>query len=368
MTIYKKENGSWVQQDGRPWVKVNGEWVPATAGYVKRSGVWTNFYTYDATPPATPTLVATEYQATASEGGGRYIKLQVTPGNLSDTTLKRIRILVSTTAPITSQYDTSGYISGDDVNFPGMPWSEIWFNGYNGIEQTPQSRQKIWTRNATGSTTVAAGKYYFSAWAEDFSGNWSGVATTWITLNPLSSPTAPSFSGRYDATNAGTWVGGDSSGSFQSGLQKQNGQASPRERGIYFYGSQINEIRSTTISPRITSAQIYLTRRDDNGNANANVYIYGHGYTKPADIGNLNYQTVVRFLGTIAKGEAKWFDIPSAFYDNIIMGNTKGFGLHDRDPSAGGPTDKDISAMRELSIAPRSGEVYFTWEETAGPR
>lgn len=367
--FYQKTGGSWVYRDGRPYIRRAGTgWTPIVSGYVKRSGVWTNFYTFDATPPAAPTLTVAEEITTFQQGGttqrGRHVLVTVKP-SVADTSVRRVRLLVSPVSQPTSQYDQSGYISAPETAHPTEPWSELYYNGYNGYSRLSTAADtRVYTRDATDQTVVPAGTFYFSAWSEDFAGNWSPGAFKTITLTSFSTA-LPSFNSRITATGTGTL----SQQVFTSGDVRQAG--TPRENGYFFYGSQLFQELSKATDPKITSAQIFLHRKNDSGQDNANIYLAWHDHTSRSDFpNNPNFDgNTVTKVGTIAKGEAKWFDIPSTHWDNIANRTLKGFCLGNRliddDPDTDA-TAKDFSVLKSLTDAPRSGELYITFNDQDG--
>lgn len=369
MPIYHKVAGAWVERTGRPHVKRNGAWTPVNEGWVKRNGVWTQFYVYDSVPPVAPIISAVEHETTqpATEGivvNGRHIDVSVRPGQAGDSSVRRIRLLVSTQGQPTSQYDASGYISGSPIDSPNEPWSEIYYNGYNGFQRSmSENVVRKWTRNPSNSTVVPAGTYYFSAWSEDYSGNWSPGAFTSITLAPYNSATGQAHQQFFRANNAGTYEGA-SGGSFTGGEQRQD--TNPLRRGVYLYQNDLAAIKdSSTKTVTIQSAQIYIHRKNDNyGNDLANVNLVWHTNKNKADIDatGLNFldERVVR-VGTISKGESKWFDLPSEWWPLLADNTIKGFGLNHKGPGADAPGNRDTSAMKDLTQTVRTGEVFVSW-------
>lgn len=368
--FYKKTGGSWVYQDGRPYVRRPGTgWTPIEAAYVKRSGVWTEFYAFDATPPQAPALAMTEEITTYQSGGqtlrGRHIRVTVRP-NVVDASVRRIRLLVSPSAQPISQYDTSGYIASPDNSSPLEPWSEVYYNGYNGQERLSSvTVAREWTRNPVDATTVPAGKYFFSAWAEDFSGNWSPGRFSSITLAGFSTA-LPTFNARLTAQGSGTWTGASDGGSYVGGdLVQAN---SPQRRGVFFYGNAIRETLRRASDPEITSAQIFLHRRNDSGQDDANVYLMRHNHQTREGMPTFDAIGATK-VGTIAKGESKWFDIPGSYWNALGNGDVQGFALSNRRPDDDPDTSataKDYSVMKAVTETPRSGEVYLTFRDLDG--
>ena len=64
----------------------------------------------------------------------------------------------------------------------------------------------------------------------------------------------------------------------------------------------------------------------------------------------------ITYLGTINKGESKWFAIPAAYYPNFNT-EIRGFGL------SYGIQASDFLEVEGVGTHIRSGEVNVVWEE-----
>lgn len=367
MSVHIRSGGVWTEFTGKPYLKVAGTWVDVNEIHTRRSGTWQQAFLYDVIPPDSPVItiekVITDYTQDSKSKHGRHIKIGVKmPGVVNNTQIKRIRVLVSSTQQPATQYETSTYISNSDDDWPDEPWSEYEYNGFGGSSlnrNTSNEFYKQWTRNPTAETIIEGGKtYYFSAWSEDFSGNWSaGVFASIFIEKNFTDTDQISKEARFKANGAGSWK----SDAFTAGSPTQ--ASTPRSRGLFFYGAQLANNVGTAGPAAIKSAQIMLHRKNDTGKDQANVYLFWHAYGNNGDIGASLNQNESTKLGTIAKGETKWFKIPETMWPNIVNKTLKGFGLDSKDPASDGAVDKDYSQMKSVADAVRTGEVHLTWVE-----
>jgi len=372
MTAFIKVDGAWVPAD-RLHYHVNGGWAPVQKGYVRRSGVWTKFYELDITPPPSPqidlTIIETKYGQN-NQNKGRHIRVVVSlPGPDQAATTKLIRVLTTYQGKQPTTQFGGTYTAQPDANHPDEPWSD-WTYKPDGVHNTTQGQYKTWPRSATDSSKLTDGeRYYFSGWTLDRAGNWSAPTHTSIVApkdgggsNILHKET------RFQPNWAGTMT---SSGSFTIGQMTQQGN--PLRRGVIGYGNKVeNEIGSQGPAT-IKTAQIKLARTNDNGSASANIYIAYHAhlnYGSPDPDGHpWNTWSEARKLGTLSKGESKWFDIPSNFHDNLVkyvsgsIGNFRGFVLLEKDPSHAAAQADDFSVLKSQAELSTQGELHVTWTE-----
>src|SRR3954466_7885467 len=175
MGVYFKVDDEWALTK-RPFVKRSGVWTPAKEVFVKRSGAWVQAYTFDTTPSAVPELSQEIIDHRYIKVGGRL------PGS-QDTDLKRIRVLVSRTGPLTSQFG-AGFVANEDRDYPNEPWSDWFYNDFATVGNaigiaTDEWRYKEYPVNPNSDTNLPGDKtYWFAAWSEDANQNWSaGVFT-----------------------------------------------------------------------------------------------------------------------------------------------------------------------------------------------
>ena len=373
MPIYYKVAGIWTDA-GRPYVKRSGVWTPVKNAYVKRSGVWTESYAFDSTPPDTPNitveLVNTSYVDGTVVKSARHLKVGVRCGATHVEDLKQIYVLATTTGGVdpTSYYGT-GYVITPDLDWPSEPWSYFYFNGNGGSSLDRDSSEyqyKSFPPGVTPENSVLQGNltYTFVAWAVDINDNISAPATAslFVPLVNATGSTGTVKDKSFQADNAGSIT----TGGFTSGKLTQ--QNRPKSDGIWLYHNAIPNQMGKDGTPTIKSAQIRVSRvQNDGGNASANVNLYWHNYggsgDLPASVTDVTRHNTTK-VGTIAKGETKWFDIPETFWSHIENDEVKGFGLHFTDGGGGGSTAKDFLISRDITNAPRNGEVHIVWTET----
>lgn len=376
MGLYYKINGTWTEVK-RPWVRRGDAWRPSDDVWIKRGGAWTKFFEYDVQPPPPPVLqldlVETE-RVIQSVGGngqgrlelvdyGRYIKVSCRmPYAVPD--LKRIRILTNYNgkAP-TTQYGGT-YVPQPDDNYPNEPWSEYHFHGFGSSGQNRDEtewRMKTWPRNADNKSDLKGPEeYFFTAWAEDFAGNWSvgNAASIKVPKKNVEGTDAVVREARFQPLNAGT-VANDG---FRTGTLQQQGN--PRTRGVWFYGNQFNLVGQRG-KPAVKMAQIFVQRMNDDGRENANIYLFWHtmgGSGSVPSNGDITMRNSQK-IGTLTKGQAKWLKMPNAFLTALEGNEIKGFGLAHKDAEKATYSAADFSVVRSLADSIRSGEVHVVWNE-----
>lgn len=373
MPVYYKIAGTWTVVD-RPYIKINNVQVPVKEVWVKRSGSWQQAYEFDETPPDPPVvsleIVETSYWEEDGRIGtkktGRHVKVGVrSPGVSHDEDLKLIRVLSTYNgkAP-TTQYGGT-YTSKSDEDFPDEPWSDFSFNGHNDSGNNKDSsvyHYKEWPRNAnTSSQLEGQTTMHFTAWSQDLNGNWSTATAASIFIPKKSADGSEVIvkEARFQANNGGSHEAG---GLFTPGQLVQ--ASGPSSIGMWFYGNQITDNVGKQGPANIRNAQIYVSRVDDDGGAaSANIYLYWHDYGSTGAIsGNINRRGTTK-VGTLAKGEAKWFDLPATMIEKLESRELKGFGLHRQDPDKASAFANDFSKVKSLTDDLRSGEVHVVWTE-----
>lgn len=353
MTLYQRVDGVYVQVK-RPHVKRNGVYVPVREAYVRQAGDYNMAYEHDKTPSSPPEL-SLQWIDT------RYLRIGVTLPGVADEDLKRIRVLVSRKAMPTTQFG-SGYVYEEDADWTREPWSDWYYNGEN-----PDSRaddhgnSNVWSykqypANPTANTNLPGGQYYYvAAWSEDKNGNWS-VGTFQRIWKPKEGKTADKTYNKeanFQANSAGSV--GLNGADYEGGTL--TAQETPRSNGIWFHGSKINSSVGDMGTPTVKSAKIRITRTNDGGLGMANVRLFWHDQNEsdlPTPDGD--YQHDITQVGTIAKGESKWFDIPASYYNHFNT-DIKGFGL------SYGIQAADYLVVAGLGTDLRCGEVNVVWEE-----
>lgn len=370
MTLHYKIDGEWTLVQ-RPYVKVAGVWVPVQTAHVKRSGVWTQAYEWDIEPSNPPeiSLEVIEKTSTTNNGGGqgtekvsgRWIKVGVRlPGVSNDADLKRVRILTTyNDAMPTTQYGGT-YTSRSDSNWAAEPWSEWRFNSFGDHTDSSVYSYKEWPVNAADGTILAGGKtYHFAGWSEDENGNWSAGTFTSIHIpkDGVSGPNVLIKEAGFQPNSSGSLT----TSGFVSGDLVQ--QSNPASRGLWFHGGQFRDSIGAKGTPKITSAKIRIERKDDGGQPAANVYLFHHDYATSGDLPGSPTFSHTTLLGTINKGEVKWFDLPDSHVTALEADGVRGFGLHYKDPAKASAFADDYSTMKSISDSLRCGEVNIVWQE-----
>ena len=369
MALYQYDGTTWVLCN-RPYVKVNGVWTASDAAYMRIGGTWQQAYDYDVTPPDPPVIslsVAEDFDTVKGQKklSTRYIKVGIRlPPVANDPDVRLVRVLTTYNGkPPTTQFGGT-YTSGSDHNYPNEPWSEWRYNDYGGHKDTSVVVSKQWKPNyASGDVIPSDTTYYFTGWTLDNSGNWSASTPASIHVPKASQdmPNVITKEARIQPNSSGQWR----TNGFHGGDLIQ--QSSPRSIGLWLYGNQISDTIGQQGTPTIKSAQIYIKRRtNDTGQANANLYLF---WTDNGTVGGLPAagtsigRTEVTKLGTLAKGQGKWFNIPETYYNNMNSG-IKGMGLDNKDPIKADAFPADFSTIVGVADNVRCGELHIVWEET----
>lgn len=356
MTVYQKISGVWTPAT-RPYYKVGNVWYPTKSVHFKDNGIWHTSYEFDLVPPNTPQI---ELSIVENDQDGRWIRVGVrTTGVYSDSDLQLIRVLTTYEGAMPTTPYGGTYTRKSDTNWPNEAWSDWKYNSYGDHGDTHVVSYKQWPLNPGTTTSLAAGTYHFGVWSLDNNGNWSAGVFTSIEM-PKKGVNAPNIvvkEARFQANSSGSYT----SAGYTAGQLVQQG--SPRSRGLWFHGNQISEAMGNSGAVTIRNAQIQVSRTNDSGAATANVYLFHHGYaTASALPGSSPTFSEATKVGTINKGETKWFTIPETFYDNFDTG-IKGFGLSDRDPAKASAFPEDYSIVQSTIDSLRSGEVHVVWKE-----
>ena len=381
MPLYQNINGVWTLCQ-KPYVKrgADGVWQVAQEAWVKRSGTWVNAYDADVTPPNPPELTLQIVEDFATIKGqktlqSRWIKVGVRlPGTTNDDDAKLIRVLTNFAGkPPTTQFGGT-YTTTPDDTYPKEPWSDYYYNdlgkGGWGHNDTSALIYKQWGDgpNPTSGTIMKGDKdYFFTAWSLDNSGNWSVAvpATIHVPKDSVDAKNTITKEARFQANSGGSWR----TAGFQWGDLIQ--QKSPRSQGLFFYGNQITEAMGQQGTIKVKSAQIRIVREgndEDHGNADANVYLFWTTYNTSGDLPNPNAaggitRHDITKVGTLAKGQGKWFDLPESFYPDLNK-NIKGMGLDWKHPDKADAFPADYSRMVAVGQNLRCGELHVVWEET----
>lgn len=376
MPIYQRVNGVWTLCQ-RPYVLRNGAWTAVNEAWVRRSGNWVQAYNYDVTPPDPPEIALAVVEDFNTVKGvktlnTRYVRVGVRlPGVANDPSAKLVRVLTDYEGkPPTTQFGGTKTIA-PDANYPDEPWSEWRFGlpgapGYSGHPDSSVMTYKQWPRNfGPGQIIKSDSTYHFTGWSLDENGNWSAAtqASIHIPKAGVDMPNVVTKEARFQPNSSGSWR----TAGFASGdLVQQN---SPRSQGVWLYGNQFTDSvgSNTTSGETITvkSAQIFVRRNDDGGSAVCNVYVFWMPYGTVGTLppaGNALDRHEITKVGTLAKGQGAWFDLPPTFANNLSTG-IKGIGLDWKDPVKSTAFPEDYSSVVSTAVNLRCGEVHVVWEE-----
>jgi hypothetical protein len=367
--VYQKINGVWTPAT-RVYVNRSGVQTLAKAAYVRRSGAWVQAFDYDVLPPNPPeiSLELVTDQSIGAFGAvtfTRYINVGVRlPGGSNDPDARLTRVLTDYNGAAPTTQFGGTYTSASDSTYPTEPWSEWRYNSYGPHNDTSVYKYKAWPRNAGTGTFLAGDKtYHFTGWSLDNSGNWSVANAASITIPKGGvADNTVTKEARFQPNSSGSWK--PSTTGFVSGDLTQS--KSPRSMGIWIYGNQITDSVGGTAS--IKSAQIYVHRTaDDTGQASSNVYLFwtdvGSAGAMPAPNTTNIAKNDATKLGVLAKGQSKWFDIPTSFHAHMNS-DIKAIGLDWKDPVKADAMPDDYSVITGTATNLRSGELHVVWEET----
>jgi hypothetical protein len=368
--IYQKISGHWTLVE-RPYVHKNGVYTPVMETWVKSAGTWKKAQEYDVTPPNPPEVTLNIHEEFNVIKGqqtltAQWLRVGVRlPGTANDPDLKMIRVL--TEYPKDSGKAPTNPLGGDynpnpDSSYPNEPWSDWRYNDFGVHKDSSVYVYKQYPRNATEGVKLTEGKkYYFTGWSLDANGNWSVSTPASITIPKKGTVQSNIMvkETRIQPNTSGSWT----KDGYVSGPLEQQG--SPRSQGHFFYGQQFTDSVGAQGPPTIRSAQIKLFREDDHGAANANIYLFWTAYANVGDLPAPGAQLVknnTAFVGTLAKGQSGWFDLPNSFHDDMKNG-IKGIGLDKQDPNKASAFTEDYSLMTSSAVNLRCGEVHIVWEE-----
>lgn len=350
--VFFKKDGAWVPVK-RPFVRKSNVWMPAKTLYIKSTGTWAPTFVHDTTP-CSPPLVSLENK------GNKYIKVGVRLPGAADDELKLVRVLVSK-VDYPKAWNGSGYLPQPDVDYPTETWADWYYNGTNTAGGRSHGDGTTYTYkqyppNPSATTDLPGNMwYYFTAWSQDKNGNWSvGTFTKlWMPKNGITPSTSIKKEVSFQATDAGS--AGLNGANYTTGTLIA--RDSPRSNGFWFYGNKITNAVGEQGTPTVKSARIRITRGTVTGNATANVNLFWHNHMTGAFVDDAgSSRNDITKVGTLNKGESKWFDIPTSYYPYFNT-QIKGFGL------AAQSGANDLITAVGLAADLRCGEVNVVWEE-----
>jgi hypothetical protein len=371
MALYQKVDGAWVLCQ-RPYVKYNNVWTAGRTAWIKINGQWVRAYSYDTTPPEAPMLDLILHEVFEQVGGKqvlkeRWIRVGARMPGAHNPDVAMIRVLTdydehAPTSPLGATNTTL-----PDETYPTEPWSDRIYGPAAEHHDTSNVIYKQWPRNAKAGTQLRGGKkYHFGAWAVDAYGNWGPgtVHNVDIPQGGVDEPTVHRKEIYFNINSTGSWH----KKKFEAGDLIQSNTST----GLFFYGYQFAQYLNA--NSRVTSAQIALVRGDNSGEQAARVSMFWHAYPNAGALpatnspvaycppsnpaGNtLNARQPQFHVGMIARGETKWFDIPSQFIGDLKAGNARGIGLYN-----GAGQTVDYSGISGNAYA-NSGQIHLVWED-----
>ena len=352
---YIKIDGTWTKVI-KPYIRRGDVWTPVKESWVKQAGAWVKAWSYDTVPCSPPVLTL------QLQGGNRYIRVGVRlPETSHQTDLRRIRVLVSDTAYPTA-WNGSGAITGSTDGGPNEAWSDWWYNNSDPVAPVsnhPDSSvesAKNYPRNPTSTTNLPGNKYYyFTAWSEDVNNNWSvGVQhRIWMPKDGVAQSNVRAKEAYIQPSTFGSNM---PAGTYTEGQAKATGGV-PGSDAVFFYGSRFNENIGKEGTPTIANASIRLSRAaTDPGQPQANVKLGWHDMSSSAAMTGRLVLSEVTNLGTLGKGETKWFPLPDTWFNNFST-QIKGVGIQ-----TSGLASDDI-VLNDVITDFRQGEVNVNWTE-----
>lgn len=371
MPVYINDNGTW-KQTTRPFIKrSSGNWSPAMEMWIKDGGVWKEGFHYDVTAPPGPELSLTVQK---NSKGGQYLLVgtRLTPAtNYADVAL--IRILVGkkgSTGTYPASPTDATYIRSADTNYPKEPWSDWYYNDYKSAYSHPDTSVlsiKHYPQTGWQTSDLAPDTYRFAAWSMDFYGNWSARTILATGVPKTGDPKQvnkrayfqASQSGTYNLTSAGSWTPGN--------LQQSGGPGLRATAGVFYYGNALKDSIGQNGPATIRDVQIRLNRINDNGPTNANIYLAMATETSPGS--STGRDTSIYKLGTLAKGQAKWFTVPSALYSWMAANEPGAMILWYQDPNKAQANSDDFSVIEGINPNESTriqGQLSIGWSENYG--
>jgi hypothetical protein len=161
---------------------------------------------------------------------------------------------------------------------------------------------KEYPPQASAATNIASGLYYFSAWSQDFEGNWSSGVNHSINM-PKAGVQARNIIIK-EANFQPKEAGSTDSGGVNYTVGDVTARDSPRSNGVWFHGNQFSSSIGFQGNPTVKNARIRIARAASDGGQNvANVRLFHHNqYEFVSPFTDFDDATIV---GTLTRGETK---------------------------------------------------------------
>jgi len=344
---YKSSTGTW-QLVNTPYIKIAGVWTPATAVYMKNGGVWQQGYSGDTTPPLRPAVEGVQPVNTDSP-----FRFQIFVQKSTEAGQQRLRFAAKPTTFPTSPSDISGTLINTTAGYSGdFSWPAA------NISSTTLTYVGDWY---PGSGATIGTTYCFSWWTEDTAGNTSVTATSGSTVFPNPNPTLAAY--LYPTYSA----------SYSPGFNEWRDNFVPPDYAVYQGGSSLHQgyyfyngvIEKLLDGKTVTKMQIFIHRINTAHGVNgaANVTLMPHAYTNRPSFNPAPPITHVTVgLSQLNRGQGKWFDVPSQWWQPLAHGGTgsdyRGLGLYTGTP---GVTNVNYLIASQWDAGTASGRMYVEY-------
>ena len=302
-----------------PYVRTTQSWNKVNQGFVFENGQWVRFFNRDIDHPAAPTLALTAL-------GTVYISSEIT-GSTSD-------------AVKVSLWIAYGYTPSTIEGSSNQVLAKVPYDYTTGLLDV-----RSW--NLTPGL-----QYWATAVVYDITGNRSPTATDSVLV-----PAAPVAKTAYvDPVGSKSWRPDISDWRVTSDVY-QGG--STLHKGCWFYGDRLDKINYGTIK----NMQIKIARENTNhGIAGASNVWLAHHENKSRPNGNPGTMRDATKVGTLTRGQSKWFDVPKSWWSGFENANPNynGLGLY---TTVGGENNVNHIITHAASDNVASGRVYVEWEE-----
>lgn len=335
--LVKTETG-YVQ--GVPYIRQASGWARVKVGYRKTSSTfWSPFLSVDSNPPGVPIITGFSRVGTS---------LQLTIKAPADSDVAQMRVKVGKRIAANLETD-SDYISSPDGLDPA--WSE-W------LVAPGQTRTKTFPVSGTLTNNTV---YYVTAWAQDSSRNYSNPATASVKYSvPVATP-PKAKTATIDPTDSGTFRR-TTNAYYRNDKYLRIGGTS-EDVGLLYYSSKIpTQLKNAKV---LTRARLKLQRISGRGyKGQAQFHLFAHtmtGYSK-VDIdtgGRILYTDTVTSLAD--QGQTVTLDVPEAWYDDILSGKVKGFGIASQISSGNETIDPYVAAFYGDNTS--TGKVILEYTE-----
>lgn len=320
MTWYGKQSGQWaVVYD--PQVRTSLAWNKIQEGWTRQNGIWQRFFYRDNTPAQAPSVSLVV--------GDASIQVVVTidvPGPQPPTRYLTLKVKESTT-PAASDGTLLTPLAHVDFD-PTVGYTYTW-------DIVPREGYTYW-----------AAATLFTVY--DIPSN--EVTATYDVL-----PASAYHQDYLDAVGGGSYAIAMNPNWYDNDIIQGGNVPS---QGCWFYGEHLTKLFGHTV----TKMRIQIIRRNTNhgvaGDANVRL---GHHDNKNQPLGDPNVREDTK-VGTLKRGEKKWFDVPTdwltAYHNNNT--NFRGFGVFS---TVTGLVNNDFFISPKIADQPDNGRLYVEWHD-----